>query len=74
MNRHARRAAAARARQVRLYPDLIRHFPQVPLDAPLALGRVHYLVRGHLGGCGLHTGGRCTCTLRLPLHVEPVRQ
>ena len=73
MNRHERRAAA-RARQARIYLDLIRHFPRVLLDAPLQHGCMYQLVRGHADGCGWFAGRDCNCTPRLRLHVEPVRQ
>lgn len=74
MNRHKRRAAAARARQARLYPDYVRHLPRVPLDAPLDQSQVYFLVRGHEKGCAWFAGERCSCVPRLRLHVNPVRQ
>ena len=74
MNRHARRAAVARARKhaAELYSAYIRHLPRVPLDAPLA-PYVNYIVRGHQPRCEWFTGGPCSCAPRLRRHVEPVR-
>jgi hypothetical protein len=44
MNRQARRAAAARARQNDLYNQYIQYLPKVPLDPPLERGRISHTV------------------------------
>jgi hypothetical protein len=56
MNRHDRRAAAARAKGARakhnnLYEQYIRHLPKVPGDAPAEPGRVYHLVIHHDERC-----------------------
>jgi hypothetical protein len=80
-NRHARRAAAARNRNIRrhsrLYETYIKYLPQVPLDAPLAPGRVYHLVHFHDDNCRFYDSENfadCNCNFAMARHVEPVRQ
>lgn len=81
MNRHARRAAEARARRMRandrFYLDHIRHLPQVPLDAPYERGRVYHTCFHHDDCCRFYDRGLiedCNCNPIVTRHVEPVRQ
>src|SRR4051812_14050298 len=56
MNRHDRRAAAARAkgRHSKFFEEYIRHLPQLPLDAPRKPGTVEHLVIHHDDWCGFY--------------------
>jgi hypothetical protein len=79
MNRHERRAAAARvasrAKRNPFYQDYIRHLPQVPIDAPPEPGRVHHLCFLHDDWCLFFVTGRladCNCDVGVKRHVQPV--
>jgi len=81
MNRHARRAAAARARRVRkchtaYYHSYVKHLPQEPLDAPVDQGLVYHLSFHHAPQCPFyHTEdlADCNCNPSITRHVEPRR-
>jgi hypothetical protein len=80
MNRHQRRAAAARGETVAtgdtLYERYIRHLPRVPIDAPMERGRVHHLCFLHDDRCQFFVTGRpadCDCDVIVRRHVEPMR-
>jgi hypothetical protein len=80
INRHDRRAAAARAKRRRMhdrfYLDHIRHLPQVPLDAPLKRGRAYHSVTFHDHWCRFYDHGRvsdCNCNPTFSRYIEPVR-
>jgi len=77
-NRHARRAAAARARKrhTNIYRDYIRHLPRVPVNAPLEPGRVYHAVFHHDDWCRFYLTGNfadCNCDVIETRHVEPRR-
>jgi hypothetical protein len=81
MNRHQRRAAAARSRRNRdqhnnLYQSYIQHLPKVPPDAPLEPGGVYHLCLHHDPQCSFYEHERledCTCNPMITRHVEPER-
>jgi hypothetical protein len=81
MNRHDRRAAAARRRRNRnrhdtLYCDYIQHLSQAPVDAPLEAGRVYHLCFHHDPQCEFYAHEHredCTCNPAITRHVEPRR-
>ena len=74
MNRHARRAAAARARKMQrhnhFYSEYIRHLPNVPVDAPYERGQVNHLVFHHDEWCAIYDDKECNC---LPHHLPTHR-
>jgi hypothetical protein len=81
MNRHERRAAAARRRRniekrSFLYQEYIRHLPEVPLDAPMERGRVHYISFFHDDWCRMYDTDNpddCNCNPDIRRHDDPVR-
>ena len=81
MNRHDRRAAAARAKGARdkhnnFFESYIRHLPQVPLDAPRQPGTVEHLVIHHDEWCRFYETENfndCNCDFVVSRHVEPER-
>jgi hypothetical protein len=79
MNRHARRAAAARARRkfhTDLYHHYIKHLLSVPIDAQIASGRVHHLSFHHDSWCRFYSSGdldHCNSNPIITRHVEPER-
>jgi hypothetical protein len=75
-NRHARRAAAARARHDNFYQQHIRHLPEVPVDAPLERGRVYHTVFHHDDWCKFYETENmadCNCSPVVSRHIEPKR-
>jgi hypothetical protein len=77
MNRHERRAAAAkrRAGHNSFYAEYIKHLPQVPLDR-LGKPGLSYLVFQHDEWCRFYDHGRmedCNCNPVISLHAEPKR-
>jgi len=74
-NRHARCAAAVRAKHNSFY-EYIRHLPQVPVDAPLERGRVYHTVIQHDDWCRFYETENfadCNCNPIISRHVEPER-
>ena len=81
MNRHERRAAAARRQRNQeghntFYQRYVQHLPQVPLDAPLERGRVYHEAHHHDDWCRIYDTGNpadCNCNPAVTRHVEPRR-
>ena len=75
-NRHARRAAEARARLNDFYTKCIRHMPEVPVDAPLQRDRVYHTVIQHDDWCRFYQTENladCNCNPIISRHIEPER-
>ena len=79
-NRHERRAAAARERNIKRrgahIVSYVQHLPQVPIDAPTEPGRVYHVVVAHDAWCKIYDTNNpadCNCTPIVTRHVEPVR-
>lgn len=79
-NRHARRAAAARARKMQRhdawYQGDVKHLPQVPLDAPYERGRLYHMCFHHDHWCAFYdteSMADCNCDPIVTRHVEPER-
>jgi hypothetical protein len=80
MNRHQRRAAAAKARRDKCtawYQDYISHLPEVPMDAPLKRGSVYHQCYFHDAWCEFYATRNiadCKCNPVVKRYAEPVRQ
>jgi hypothetical protein len=80
MNRHERRAAAARRsnreRHDTFYQQYIRHLPQVPAGSSPEPGHVYHLCFHHDDWCRFYDNenlGDCNCDVVITRHVEPRR-
>ena len=81
MNRHDRRAAAARAKGARakhdnIFENYIRHLPQLPLGAPMQPGTVEHLVIHHDETCRFYENENimeCNCDFIMSRYIEPER-
>jgi len=60
-------------RRSSFYRSYVRHLPEVPLDAPLELGRRNHLVIHHDQWCAFYDDEECNCNPFITRHVEPRR-
>jgi hypothetical protein len=78
MNRHQRRAAAARSRDAHSawFRDYVSHLPEVPVDAPLERGRLYHMCVFHDDWCRFYeteNPAHCNCNPTVRQYAEPKR-